>query len=107
MGVGTSHMFQKSLVIHTVAVLIIGILLNVFLEEPVSVTTDNFETSIGKFLFDVSAFLIVGPVVFHLISMWLDMFAKRRFIWVAATFFLFFASTLSYYFWVYRSESGT
>lgn len=95
-------MIQKYSAIHTAIVLLIALVLSILPVQPFeTVSTDDFDSSLGKALFICSMLFIVLPVFVNTISMFFSMIMRGKWLWLIATFFLAFLITVPYYFVVY------
>ncbi len=100
-------MIQKYSAIHTAIVLLIGLILNILPVKPFgTVTTDDFETPLGKALFVFSILFVAIPIGVNTISMFFSMVMRGKWLWLIATFFLAFLITVPYYFVVYSEPKN-
>lgn len=97
-------MIQKILAHATLAIILMLFILAEFLSPGFSLGVNDFDSEIGKVLFNVVGVVIFSPIIVHTISMFIHMVVNKKYGWIVATFILAFMATLSYYFSVYKQQ---
>jgi hypothetical protein len=97
-------MIQKILAHASLAIILVLFILGEFLSPGFSLGVNDFDTEVGKVLFNIIGFVIFSPIIIHTISMFIHMVVNKKFGWVVATFIFAFMATLSYYFSVYKKQ---
>ena len=92
---------------HTVAIIIICIIISVFGgSEGFSFNAGDFDSKWKEILFTVSICFILVPIAIHSIAMCFHMLKHGKWLWFLVAIFIAFGSTVPYYFLVYRGKSA-
>jgi len=98
-------MLQRYSAFHTLIILVCSFVVGILgVGAGTKITTDNFDSTIGKALFAFGVMFIVLPIFINVVSMLWHMAKTSRWLWFASAMIFACYATMPYYFIVYRKH---